>query len=304
MPAPKPESFVKGNPGAMVMKFALDQAAKRGRKGDDTIGHLTKKDLVIPMERQKGEFDKELGALLKKHGIDRNRFTVGSKGNSMHPETGLPEFADGDGGDTGGGGAAGEGGQGGPGDPAGSPDSGAGGASTGTGGTGGTGAGGPGSDLGGSGPDAGPLSGSSGTKSATAADESAGFTGISASDFTGPNPGGKSVSQALGLPDLGLLGTVGKIGLGMLPGVGPALTGLSLGNTLSAHGVDQPSNPGGNLSSGQTGGVGMGLGATTDPGAGGPGAGGSATGTVFGSPTQLGATALDQMIRNAKVIPA
>ncbi len=115
MPTPKPESFVKGNPGAMVMKFALDQAAKRGRKGDTEIGHLTKKDLVIPAERQKGEFDKELGALLKKHGIDRNRFTVGSKGNSVHPETGLPEFADGGdgGGDSGGGAGADAGGGGG-----------------------------------------------------------------------------------------------------------------------------------------------------------------------------------------------
>ena len=99
-------------------------------------------------------------------------------------------------------------------------------------------------------------------------------------------------------------GTIGKIGLGMLPGVGPAISLTSMIDTLSAHGVDQANNPGGNLSSGQTGGVGMGMGAQTDPGAGGPGAGGSATGDILGSPVQLGATPLDQMIRNAKVIPA
>jgi len=48
-----------------------------------------------------------------------------------------------------------------------------------------------------------------------------------------------------------------------VPGVGMALSGA---NALSAHGVDQANNPGGNLSSGQIGGVGLGKGADTDPG--------------------------------------
>lgn len=281
MPTPKPESFVKGNPGAMVMKFALDQAAKRGRGGDTDLGHLTKKDLVIPAEWQKGELDKELSALLKKHKFDRSRYTVGEKGNKIHPETGLPEFDSEGGGE----GPGGEGGGSGPGMGA---DGGDGGPS---------GGGGPGGGEVGTGHDTGPTSGvgtdmggapTGGTVdlgtmpgiSITANDQPPGsappgVTGIGmidrALDSFASHPISSTLATAanMAVPALGALSTVsGWLG-------GPTTQGVMdlLGTNISnLQGTNAPASIGDS--------------------------------PVMGSPTQLGATPLDQMIRNTKVLPA
>lgn len=102
-----PDKFMGNGTGAMVMKFALDQVAKKGRNGDDQLGHLSKNDRVFPGEIIKGDLKKDLDELMKKHKLDPERYSVGSKKNSVHPETGLPEFygeGGSDGGEPGGGG--------------------------------------------------------------------------------------------------------------------------------------------------------------------------------------------------------
>ncbi len=254
--------------------FRFAHVAALGRGQDRYLAHMSAGDTVIPVELVTPRVKLVLQAIL---GHQYEQFVVASGRNRVNPKTHLFEFEDGGdggdggggGGDTGGGGAAGEGGAGGPGDPAGSPDSGAGGASTGTGGT----------DT--SGTD---TSSGGGTKSSTAADESAGFTGISASDYTGPSTSGKSIAGALGLTStetgiatsaIGMIGSMlGVPGLGM---------GLSAVNAMSAHGVDDPSNPGGNISSGAIGGVGMGMGATSSPGGANVGGVGSSPGGPGGA---------------------
>lgn len=105
----------------MLSQIALRSAAKLGRDGDDHIVHAGTKDVVIPAERRKGAFEKELKALMDKHKIPLDEFTVGSKKNKINPNTQLPEFrddgregsSDGGGGGGGGGGASGGGGGGG-----------------------------------------------------------------------------------------------------------------------------------------------------------------------------------------------
>src|SRR5258708_5217101 len=94
--------------------------------------------------------------------------------------------------------------------------------------------------------------------------------GVDTGTKFGPELEGKTISQALGL-DLSNLSTIERAGLAALPG-GTTLQGV---DALSAHGVDSPSNPGGNVSASATGGVGMGKGGETDPGSNGPGAAGA-----------------------------
>lgn len=253
--------------GKTVMRYVLDHVAKRGTGGDDTLAHVTSSgdgragDLVIPSEKRTGKLESELASLLKRHGIDASRFTVGAKGNKMHGETGLPVFDAG-------------------------PDSGAaeGGAGAGTGGPG------TGADTGGN-ADA----SSGGGKSDTAMSAEHGFTGVSATDYTGPEPAtgttakdivGK-ISNPFGLTGLDKFGAglaASTIGNLAAPGLGTALGALSTGATMALNGVDQVganqgtpgqgghgglgANPGGNVSAADTAGIGAGLGAATDPGAG------------------------------------
>lgn len=269
--------------GLLLKKLALPYAAGKGRHGDNRLGHLSDNDVVVPTEDVTPAIRKKLKTIL---GDKLDRYTVGHKANSTHPDTGLPEFW-GEGGDTGGGGAAGEGGQGGPGDPAGSPgDSGAG-AGTG-GGSGPSGSGGS-SGMGGEvgqGHDTGPTS-SVGT------DMSGGLSGMGGEVGTGhslgsvpgePGPvvGGfgepttgigfvdRSINDLSNLSAQDIMGTIANLGLGMIPGVGIAntigkATGLgTIGGNMAAHGVDQPGNPAGNVAGSAPGMAGT----STDPGAG------------------------------------
>lgn len=139
--------------------------------------------------------------------------------------------------------------------------------------------------------------GSGGTKSSTAAEEQGavsntasqtglaglandigvGLTGLSTSlsnAFSGLS--GKSLAEALTGTALSDLTGAGKLGLGALPGgmVAQAV------DSMTAHGVDQSNNPGGNVSAANSGGVGMGQGASTDPGSSSGGAGAEHPDTV------------------------
>jgi hypothetical protein len=245
--------------GRTVMHYVLDHVAKRGRNGDDTLTHASKGDLNIPVESIKGKFKGELDALLAKHKIDKDRYTVGAKGNSVHPETGLPEFF----GDTGGGDPGGASG-----DPSGSDMGGGGG--TGTGATGGGSAtGGTGPGMGGVGTGLGQSSDDQGQGGPA---QSAGAVGTTAKDVMGflANPFGiTSTPERMGVGVL--TGTLGNLAA---PGLGTAIGALSTGANMAMHGVDQPGNPGGNISAANTGGVGLGQGIGTDPGAGPATAGG------------------------------
>ncbi len=199
-----PDKFMGNNTGAMVMKFALDQVAKKGRKGDTELGHLTKNDRVIPAEIIKGELKSDLDAVMKKHGLDPERYSVGSKKNSIHPETGLPEFY-------------GEGGSGG-----GEPGGGGTGADT-AGGGGGTGA-----------------SGGGGTGPSGGGDKSGGTVGSGggAQTDSGPGPGstpdtGTGTGTGPGAPG-------GKMGGEIGTGHG---SGASIGGTGFGGGVADPGLP-------------------------------------------------------------
>lgn len=139
--------------------------------------------------------------------------------------------------------------------------------------------------------------GGGGTKSSTAAEEQGavsntasqtglaglandigvGLTGLSTSlsnAFSGLS--GKSLAEALTGTALSDLTGAGKLGLGALPGgmVAQAV------DSMTAHGVDQSNNPGGNVSAANSGGVGMGQGASTDPGSSSGGAGAEHPDTV------------------------
>jgi hypothetical protein len=240
--------------GRTVMQYVLDHVAKRGRNGDDTLTHASKGDLNIPVESIKGKFKGELDALLAKHKIDKDRYTVGAKGNSVHPETGLPEFF-GEGTDSGAGDPGGASG-----DPSGSDMGGGGG--TGTGATGGGSAtGGTGPGMGGVGTGLGQSSDDQGQGGPA---QSAGAVGTTAKDVMGflANPFGiTSTPERMGVGVL--TGTLGNLAA---PGFGTAIGALSTGANMAMHGVDAQNNPGGNVSAANTGGVGTGIGSGTDPG--------------------------------------
>lgn len=165
---------------------------------------------------------------------------------------------------------------------------------------------GPGAEGGGNGPGMGADGGGSdtsggggGNKSSTAADESAAAAASSPQGKSSTALGeehaedqsvsvsGKGIMDQLGIPQeiQNMIELAGKVPTGLI-GV-PNFAGIaSTVNSMSKHGVDQPSNPGGNISS-DNGGIGMGKGGATDPGSNGPGpagSGGSMGGNINGMP--------------------
>jgi hypothetical protein len=268
--------------GRTVMRYVLDHVAKRGRNGDDMLAHSSKGDLNLPVESLKGNFKSELDALLKKHGIDQGRYTVGGEGNSIHPDTGLPEFF----GDDGGGSAEGGRAEGGAGASTGGP---------GTGASDGAGTGGPGAVGGG---------GSAADKAAEAATSSVGTTtsdtgktgvamggeigsghslGVSTPGIAGPSPAG--IAASLGGTLIGGPLSIGNAASGLFDPEGKTLGSRGITGLLDALGIRGSGDPIGGLTIGGQEGFGKG-----NPMAGTGGAfGGSATAGPAASPAPAGA---------------
>jgi len=75
------------------LEGAMDKAAQKGRGTDDTVGHLTKGEVIIPAQIMSDPKNKQMIAdLFKNSGGNLDEFTVGHEKNKINPETGQPEF--------------------------------------------------------------------------------------------------------------------------------------------------------------------------------------------------------------------
>lgn len=71
------------------------EAPKKGRMGDTVLGHLTKGEVVIPVQMLDADdhaLRKIVMQMMKEYGVNPNEYTVGHKDNKINPETGYPEF--------------------------------------------------------------------------------------------------------------------------------------------------------------------------------------------------------------------
>lgn len=75
-----------------AQRTMLQQAAGEGRATDNFMGHLTKGEIVIPVELQTPELVSKLAEVFSANGGDIDEFTVGSQKNKINPKTGQPEF--------------------------------------------------------------------------------------------------------------------------------------------------------------------------------------------------------------------
>lgn len=77
--------------GKPEMDDDYEDMAKEGRGGDEVMGHLTRGEIVIPVN-----LAEKLGPMLaeefKKADMDINQYIVGNEKNIINPETGCPEF--------------------------------------------------------------------------------------------------------------------------------------------------------------------------------------------------------------------
>lgn len=70
-----------------------EQPEEAGRGTDDSLGHLTTGEVVIPVEfMQDAQTLEMLQALFQRNGANIAEFTVGDPANKINPETGYPEF--------------------------------------------------------------------------------------------------------------------------------------------------------------------------------------------------------------------
>jgi hypothetical protein len=75
------------------LEGAMEKAAQKGRGTDDTVGHLTKGEVIIPAQIMSDPKNKQMIAdLFKNSGGNLDEFTVGHEKNKVNPETGQPEF--------------------------------------------------------------------------------------------------------------------------------------------------------------------------------------------------------------------
>jgi hypothetical protein len=91
----------------------FQSTAAKGRGGDDTVAHLDSGEVVIPKNLQSPGLMALFAKNARSKGTDPSRYIVGSKENSVNPNTGLQEFfasPDGQGGGYGEGGNATSGG--------------------------------------------------------------------------------------------------------------------------------------------------------------------------------------------------
>ena len=73
--------------------MSIDDLAKQGRKTDTVMGHLTNGELVVPRELlDDADLKQALSNAFGAAQVDMEAYIVGSKSNSINPETGYPEF--------------------------------------------------------------------------------------------------------------------------------------------------------------------------------------------------------------------
>jgi hypothetical protein len=68
---------------------------KKGRGGDTLLAHLTKGEMIVPVElldADKGMLRQILNQVFEDQGINPEEFIAGNKKNKINPETGYPEF--------------------------------------------------------------------------------------------------------------------------------------------------------------------------------------------------------------------
>lgn len=71
----------------------LGRFAELGRNGDDTIGHLTTGERIIPNGVLGQELTNKIIQRMQASGLDPSQYIVGHENNSFNPTTGQPEFA-------------------------------------------------------------------------------------------------------------------------------------------------------------------------------------------------------------------
>jgi hypothetical protein len=71
----------------------LGRFAELGRNGDDTIGHLTTGERIIPNGVLGQELTNKIIREMQASGLDPSQYVVGNENNSFNPATGQPEFA-------------------------------------------------------------------------------------------------------------------------------------------------------------------------------------------------------------------
>jgi hypothetical protein len=84
-----------GSQGIAQFPALAQRMAAMGRGGDDTLAHVQTGELIIPaaLLAQDPALKEGLFQRLRDMGIeDPERYVVGSEGNSLNPETGIPEF--------------------------------------------------------------------------------------------------------------------------------------------------------------------------------------------------------------------
>lgn len=75
----------------------VKKLAQAGRGGDNTIGHLTTGEIIIPKSAQTPRLIAALMGEMSATGHDMGRYVVGGEDDSRNPKTGLREFMDSDG---------------------------------------------------------------------------------------------------------------------------------------------------------------------------------------------------------------
>ena len=84
-----------GKDGIAQFKDVGKKIAEYGRYGDDTVAHVETGELVVPraLIENNPELKESIFSHLKELGVeDPERYVVGTKKNSINPDTGLPEF--------------------------------------------------------------------------------------------------------------------------------------------------------------------------------------------------------------------
>jgi len=76
---------------------ALNRAARMGQRGDTEVGHLTPREVVIPIAVQKRfpEAMRALRGMFTEAGLNYEQYVVGNKANKIHARTGKPQFFEG-----------------------------------------------------------------------------------------------------------------------------------------------------------------------------------------------------------------
>ena len=76
------------------MKNQMNKAAKKGRGGDSIMGHLAPGEMVVPPQilNKYPKLRSALASAFMENKVDPRRYLVGSKANSINPDTGTREF--------------------------------------------------------------------------------------------------------------------------------------------------------------------------------------------------------------------